>query len=276
MNSTNEHTYIFESAMEEKTKPEALVSEKFYIDLNDSNSSNYTNQQLIFDLPSLALADGYISLHESVLRIPLQTTIKSSAEILKAASVHKMVALKGTTSSIIDSFQLNVDNFPVKTFSSHNEIPTYFKKITSMSKDYETVATGISNFDLDGGVGTYTAVLGEHYIGNDAVAFKNSKINDIRDGAGVAGSAFQDESTIKTSLKSHFVVEDANTVTYNYLLEIPLSDIDELFSQIPLSRGLYMRLMMQMHMGVVFFYFHCWSNYCFKINNNLWCFTTLR
>ena len=240
--SVNSESYIFERSMEEKTEPESLISEKFYIDLNDNNSNNYNNQQLIFDLPSLALTDGFVSLSESVLRIPLQTTISSDTDLLNGFE-HLLVGLKGTTACIIDSFQLTIDNRIVKTFSSHNEVPAYFKAITSMSSDYQKVAESLSNYSLDNGKPTYSNAQGEHQLGNNAVDVKNGRLSDLGD------NVFQASANIINKSKSHFVKESAKKVTYNYLLEIPLKDTDEIFEKIPLSRGIYMKLSLQMHMG---------------------------
>ena len=237
-------TYSFETSLEEKTSVEPVVYEKYYVDLNDQNQSNYKNQMLIFDLPSLALQDAYLDLSNSIFRIPMQTTMTSASADFLTTDLQNLVAFKGHSTSIVDSLQIMVDNQVLRTFSSHSEVVSYFNKITSMSKDYENVVASSSlNHALDGGVPTYTDAQGEHQLGNTSVSAKNGRITKF------AASSYQGTVNITNKSKSHYVVENAKKITYNYILEIPLKDLDEVFAKIPLLRGFYPKISMQIHTG---------------------------
>ena len=242
--------YIFDRAIESKEEPQAITSEqKYYLDLNDQNAHNYKNQQLIFDMPSAALVDGQTVLEDSILRVPYQVTATSTVDFGDDAIVKDMVMLKGNATSIVDSMQIMLDNQVIRTFSSHSEVPAYFKLISSMSEDYKPVAESIVNQNLDTGVGTYTAAMGEHLVDNTAFAQKGARISDSADASG-----FQDLVNMTNKSKSHYVRSTARKLTWNYLLEIPLKHLDELFeNKIPPSRGLYLKINLQIHAGTCTF-----------------------
>ena len=233
--------YVFEKAMEEKTTPQSIISEKYYLDLNDQNQGNYANQQLQFDCSSLGLQDAECSLADSIIRIPYQITVSSTTD-LNAAN-RDLVALKGNFTSIVDAMQIMIDNKVIKQFSSHSEIPAHFKLLTTMAKDYETVAAGTLNHALDVGFITFNNGMGERQVGNTAVADKCARLSHADD------SVYLEDSSITNRKKSHYVKTSSKIVTYNYLIEIPLKDLDPIFESIPLSRGLYLKLNMQMHAG---------------------------
>ena len=75
-------------------------------------------------MPSLALKNGIHDISDSVLRIPIQVTMKSDVAF-NENEVHRMLNLKGDAASIIGSFQLHIDRKLVKAFVAHNEIPAY-------------------------------------------------------------------------------------------------------------------------------------------------------
>lgn len=242
-------SYIFDKAMEEKTEPQAITSEKFYLDLNDQNNGNYKNQQLIFDLSSLSLVDGWTSLEDSVIRIPYQVTATSSAENFAAdATVKGLVNLKGNFTSVVDSMSVMLDNRVIRTFSSHSEVPAYFNLISSMSEDYKKVASSIVNQEMDSGNGTYTTALGEHLLTNAAIYNKSRRVADSGDASG-----FQELVNITNKSKSHYVRSTDKKLTWNYMFEIPLKHLDDLFQKIPLGRGYYLKLNMQIHSGTCSF-----------------------
>ena len=241
--SNQAESYVFEDATDKKTNPKAFISEKYYLDINDQNNKNYKNQQLIFDCPSLSIQDGYVSLAESILRIPMQTTISSNKDLITTYK-ENLVSLKGNATSLIDSIQIMLDNKVLKTFSSHSEVPCYFKLLSSMTKDYEqTVAKGDLNHSLDDGVMSYDDKIGEKMTSNNAIQKKADSLVLLTD------TAFQKSKNIINKFKSHCKVESTKMYTYNYLVEIPLKFMDELFEKIPLAKGLYLKMHLQLHTG---------------------------
>ena len=206
--------FIFENAMDEKTRVDPLISDKIYLDIIDSNSNNYENVHLLFNMPSLALKNGIHDISDSVLRIPIQVTIKSDVAF-NENEVHRMLNLKGDAASIIGSFQLHIDRKLVKAFVAHNEIPAYFRKITSMTEDYsKQMASSLSNFNLDDGVTSYTADKGEHQTGNTAVTKKCARLAEWND-----ADPFRNMANMGNVKKSHFV-RDIKTITTPYVAHV--------------------------------------------------------
>ena len=248
--------FIFENSMDkEKTREEPLISDKIYLDLMDNNQNNYKNVHLQFLMSSLALKNGILDIPESVIRLPIQVSVNSDVE-LNESVLHNVLNLKGDASSLINSFQLSIDRKLIKSFSTHNEIPCYYRKISSMTEDYANqIASSQSNFALDDGDTAYLASMGEFQTGN--TAFDNKcRITPKQDD----NDLFRTNANMAQSKKAHYYTQKSETtvgtdaasekvtkVVYNYLMEIKLKDIDPIFNEIPLARGMYVELLFNMH-----------------------------
>ena len=242
---SSEQEYLFESAMSEKTEIPAILAEnKHYLNLPDSNSSNYDNQQLIFDLTSLSTQSSFISLSESVIEIPLQITLKGTENL--EGNLKNVLALKGSSSVLVNSCQCMIDNQTIVNFCDRAEIPAVFKQLTTFSNDYENVMSNTDMLKKDDGKITYSTSLGET-LTSSAVASKASLVDTYAD------SDFQKQTNILTAEKDHFIQTD-KLCTWNYVCRIKLRDLcDGIFEKINLARGVYLRLSLQMHQCVTSF-----------------------
>lgn len=259
-----------------ETMDESIFSKKEFIRIPDTSvSGNYPSSQISWDMPALSNNDMYLSMKQSYLEIPLEVVIDSNTALGAVGKQAYYAGLKGSFANIINSINFTLDNNNLISFQELSNIPMHFKMLTQFSKEDELKMGDLVNFAKDtveslnysdvasvNGIGEYNNVIKPVAF---AAATGYALTNDI-DNSGLmrrlkktsydpdsdAVFTFANKAITTTKHKSFYEGISTTQLAYHIMCIIPLSFLTwDLFDQMPLTRGLMMKLTVTVHTGKV-------------------------
>ena len=237
-----------------------------YVWISDQNSGSYPNGQLTFDLSSIANSGKYVDFSQSYLTIPLvmhinQTSVNSSGENSWALS------LKNGFHQLINSISVEITNCQVVSLTSFSNLDINYKLISKSSfEDVQNLQTTMG-FTKDTAESiSYRGQASATGLGelNNVIADSLFTPTNVYGGALNVNKGRQ-QRMVNTSFNpndtkaSNFVnASSCNSVAKNYVnlataaaatdtlyyitATIPLRFLHDIFVKLPLSKGIYMRL----------------------------------
>jgi hypothetical protein len=237
-----------------------------YVWISDQNSGSYPNGQLTFDLSSIANSGKYVDFSQSYLTIPLvmhlnQTSVNSSGENSWALS------LKNGFHQLINSISVEITNCQVVSLTSFSNLDINYKLISKSSfEDVQNLQTTMG-FTKD----TAESISYRGQASQTALGELNNVIADaLFSPTNVFGGALnvnkgRQQRMVNTSFNpndtkaANFCNQSScNSVAKNYCnlatgaaatdtlyyitATIPLRFLHDIFVKLPLSKGIYMRL----------------------------------
>jgi hypothetical protein len=257
----------------EISKSENLGGEPFvkreYVYVLDSNSNNYSNNQVILDLAALSNSGKWCDWANAELVVPLLITMTSATDF-SAVATDYAIGLKSGFHQIINSINIEYNNTSVVQVSNLTNMFISYQLNTKLSvNDLITIGTHIG-FNPDGylswsyqtaasarGVGSTNNVNNPGFF-DTSVAFSSVQDNsgftqrqlDMVFSNGQAGVSTLLGATW-SSLSSQFAKSYTTPATFaggicskawNILATIRLKDIADFFAQMPLTRNAYIKM----------------------------------
>lgn len=273
--------YIYEESFRADTEENEIFSSKQYIYINDSNNGVYSGNQVVFDLSQFFNSGKYISPKEMTLLLPIILVLDGS-DAAGLGNCDFALACKSGFHHFIQSIQVSFRNQDVVQLSPNINYYVSYKLNTTFSRDdLETSKASQIGFYPDScyswkyktGISLYGEGSTNNLTGSETSTpvaitaypsrtyynvgmFKRQLASNIRlsnagadDGSGDLRTA---NSLGSEAMSYQTQVHNPNANDYNaiYITAIVrLKDLSEFFDAMPLVRGFYARLLINLNLG---------------------------
>lgn len=283
--NTMSDTYIFEDSNEVQTSSEPFVSRQVVYVLDQSSGGNYSGSQVLLDTTSLSNSGKYVSYQECYFEIPLVMRLTATSANAQIAAIRNLdssfaLGLKSNFANIIHSFSVELNNQTIVQLTPYSNFYITYKMLTSFSADALKKYATILGFFPDStqsvqyGSQTVADASGHGSINNRNLPEWPSTVYSYGGAGGVLSTSTnmglytrQATSTAfnpaQGPISSFISASQAGTVGLNYfrkgtgadidskwwfvLATLRLKDLHSVFQQLPLSRGTYLRFIMNMN-----------------------------
>jgi hypothetical protein len=257
--------YTFQSSTTPIEHPYLFQSRQFTF-VPDSNSGNYPNGAVVFDLASLSNSGRWLDLKQSYVTIPLVLSVQGNAALTVTAENAFAASLKNGYHQLINSLSVELTNNQIVNLTSFSNLDINYKLLTKTSyEDLQNFGSSIG-FQKD----TTEGILYRSVADPNGLGECNNKIQQTlfttSNGWGVNGMNFnqgrinrmlntsydplateQAKFTTAALLQQagkNYVDRTTSTSYINYyiLATIPLRILHDAFEKLPLMRGAYFRL----------------------------------
>ena len=237
----------------------------------DSNSGSYQGNQIFFDSSTISNSSKWADYRESYFVIPFVIALQSSTDITGNAPGPFMCGLKSGYWHILDSMQVDLNGTNVVQLTPFINVWTSFKVQSSWSVDDQTKYGPSCGFWIDDAtsfaynttanasgrgngvsnnvpLGSFTALNSTSFIGS---AFNNGFIQRLRTigytpSAGANNFLSFNQQPTATGINVFSSIANgggAGTIYYwSILAKIRLKDVCDFFDKIPLTKGCYFRI----------------------------------
>jgi hypothetical protein len=160
-----------------------------------------------------------------------------------------LVVLKGDNTVLIDACNINLNSQQITNLESHHNLGCSYKLQSTMSSDYESTGAKDHDFVLHRGTPSYKDGFGETLDDPEFFEKKAELITSVLDMSG-----FKSLDQIVAGKKSYFIPSDGDLtkdtsrlLTWNYIIDIPLRNIHELFEKMGMVHGTHIKLNLQIN-----------------------------
>jgi len=256
-------------------KNEFLFQNVQHVWVPDQNSGSYPNSQILFDLASLSNSGRYISFAESYVVVPLVVTTVNTGSTASSAENAFMTSLKNGYHQLINSMSVEVTNAQVVSLTNFSNLDINYKLLTTSSVEDERNFLPSINFHKDTaesimyagaadtvGIGEYNNVIkqslwtsatgwgasGWNCNSGRLQRMMNTSFDPVNSVYGSAGAKLVNENATKAVGKNYYTSASSNTDNVHYITAtIPLKIIHDLFKKMPLVKGAYVRLILNLN-----------------------------
>jgi len=241
----------------------------------DQNSGSYPNGQVLFDLASLSNSGKFIDFQQSYIVVPLVVTTICTGSTAPSAENAFLTSLKNGYHQLINSMSVEITNAQVVSLTNFSNLDINYKLLTTCSREDELNFLPSINFHKDTaesimyagvagtvGLGEYNNVIrqttftsgtgwgktGWNFNGGRLQRMMNTSFDPINSIYGSGGAKLVNESAVKAVGKNYYTSAGTNTDNVHYILAtIPLKIIHDLFRKMPLVKGAYVRLILNLN-----------------------------
>ena len=256
--------------LEKSIKPDLYdppFTNREYVYVNDKSGSNYSNDELQYDLTGLANTGNFSDFANGYLVLPVVGCVSDNLATLLDNQNDFCFGLKNGFHHLLNRISLTISNKQVIEATDFTNLPIHFKLITQMSNEaMETMGDSMGMY-LDDTTGM--KYISNKYAETQGFGECNNVINDVNFEAsrgysnyGMAVNKgfrrrmintnyslkahnglqkFNTEDALKLSLKNYSIQKDATergAICYYIVATIRLGDIHDLFNKMCLVQGL--------------------------------------
>ena len=268
--------YQFETSSASQGNDDSPFSSKLWSFVNDTNQGAYGANSVTFDLSSLYNSQKFIGVNEMELVVPLVMVLSKNDDQVNSLGVNDFsMALKNGFYQIIDSMTVDYDGKQVQQQCSHSNFYSSFKINSTMSyNDLLNVGPSLGIWPDTSTSWRYSQTPGLQGVGlsnneNTAATTAIQTVASVgeaynrgmferqkRTSVGLAKFAPLTPSATLVANMRNSTRYEAGGVTFDRQYQvfyvtatIRLGDISSFFSKMPLTRGFYARLTLNMNMG---------------------------
>ena len=263
----------YNSQTEQKT--EFIFNNAQHVYVPDQNSGSYPNGQVVFDLASISNSGKFLDITQSYVTVPLCMNVNygNSGAAPNNANVFA-ASLKNGFHQLINSMSVEITNAQVVSLTNLSNLDIHYRLLTSCSREdelnflpsinfHKDTAESISYSDISGGVGLgeYNNVIKQSLFESSTSwgSFGwnsnlgrlqrqlNTSFDPINGVNGSANTQLVNENVCKTVSKNYCIINGNTDVNYYILAYLPLKIIHDLFRKLPLTKGMYMRLILNLN-----------------------------
>ena len=246
---------------------------------NDQNQGNYASNQVVFDLSSFYNQNKFIAPSEMFLVVPVVSVLSTEqAAGLQGKYNDFSLGYKSGYYNIISSMQIDYNNKTVQQLTPNLNYYVSFKMNSSMSKSsVDTIGSAIGVYPDTPTSWSYTdgsMDLARVSIGGNGVRNSNIRVADVDTDQDYynlqdSGNAGAFKRRLNTSFRvctqngasrinstqqpnAEFMNNTVRTNAYQAYyttMIIRLSDVSDFFASIPLTKGFYARLTLNLNLG---------------------------
>ncbi len=215
----------------------------------DSNSRNYTRNEVTFDSVTLSNNGRFTDYSEAFLSIPvviqLQRTVGGGATPLSTAQALDQIRMKNNL-ALIDSVSVTYNNQTVVQESSEIASHLCFKQHTTMSLD-DQVKSDVFGHVKDSHAWSYSDSAG--LMNSDSASASADRLKRPWE-TEINGDVMPFEK-IKKSGADCYEAGGANNHIFYYDCRIMLKDLSSVFEKLPLVKGASIRISVRLNQGSV-------------------------
>lgn len=257
----------------QENENEFLFQNRQFIYVNDQNNSTYPNGQVQFDLASLSNGGKFIDWSQSFVAVPLVMNVNFTSLGAQNAENIFVASLKNGFHNLINSMSVEITNCQTVNLTNLSNLDINFRLLTSSGISDERNFLPSINFAKDSaetityqGTGTANGTgLGEcnnvikqsvftSATGYGATGFGSSNVGRVErirntsfDPSGCTQSVYTSLASLNASGKNYVKQTGTTDVTYYILATIPLKICHDIFRKLPLTKGMYMRLTLNLN-----------------------------
>jgi hypothetical protein len=255
-------------------KNEFLFQNVQHVWCPDQNSGSYPNGQVLFDLASLSNSGKYIDFQQSYIVVPLVVTTICAGSTANAVENAFMTSLKNGYHQLINSMSVEITNAQVVSLTNFSNLDINYKLLTTSSLEDERNFLPSINFHKDtaesimykgvadlNGVGEYNNIIKQSTFtsstgwGASGWNSNNGRLQRMMNtsfdpsGAlyGSGGAKLVNENAVKAVGKNYYTTNTATDNIQYILATIPLKIVHDLFRKMPLVKGAYVRLILNLN-----------------------------
>lgn len=263
--------YLYEASLLPEDMATPFLNKKTVYVMDSNATSDYQNQ-LVYDLSSLSNSFNWIDFKSAVLEIPFTILVESIDEIANMDTVINsfFAGLKCGSHQLINSMSVNVNNTSVISLTNFLNHYVQYKLLTQLSSDDQKKLSASQYFSPDSSTSFHYGSVadGPGFTNNrpnvniaedfSTLAFKytqnggfGDRLQNVLDYGTNVTDAFY-KQTINTTGKckdnaiSYFDT-NGQTARFNILATIRLRDICNLFDELPLVRGTYVNMIINLN-----------------------------
>ena len=249
---------------------EFLFSEKQMVYIPDSNGNSYPNSQILFDLASISNSGKFVDWKNAVLTVPLVLNLSATGGSFSTANNENAFAasLKSSTLQLIHSIGCEITNNSVINLTPFSNIPISYTLLNSISSEEMTNLAPTLLFGKDSAESfTYNGTANAGGLGECNNAIKETAFSCSGGWGATYGqnkgraermkytsfdpasstAAKYTSTTNLNAMSKNYVAYTTSNITYYILATIPLRFLHDLFSKLQLSKGIYMRLVINLN-----------------------------
>ena len=257
--------FVYEQSLLSAEGDEPRFSKRFVRDEPDSNNGSYASSQINFQLPSLASQDAFLSLRESSVSFPYVIRVASTEDL--ATDVF-MAGLKNGFQNLIAGVSVRLNNQEILNMSDNINIPLTWKIISQSSPSDEANLFDSICFSMDDpdainyavGRGESNGLMNPSALSVLADTLESKMVNTglkkriqklAYDPTTTENAKYTDLAKTISKRKSHRVRTSAQLIQYHVMVTVPLRFMAvDLFDKIPLVKGAYLSMNINVHSGV--------------------------
>lgn len=256
---------------------EFLFSNRQYVWVPDSNGGTYGTSQVIFDLASLSNSGKIFCAKDSFLSIPLVLHGNLSVATTNAAENVFALSLKSMP-ALVHSLSVEITNSSVTNLANFSNLDINYKMLSTASQSWHDTMGPSIGFQKDSVSGLDIQGLNGN-LGTNATTFTATETNNyihsqtFTPSAGFAGSdALQNKGRLARQSQTSFdpsqfpqcipagsvdatmqqcgknyCVKTTTDIVHYVQANIPLACLHDLFEKLPLCKGIYIRLIVNLN-----------------------------
>ncbi len=253
----------------------SIFVRKDNLQIMDMQNGNYAGNQVIFDTSTLSNSNKWADYRNARLSIPLMYTLSSDVDLTGTSQAASMMGMKQTFAHLIHSMQLEwagtsiLQSTPFSSFWSAFQLETTF----SMS-DVVTNGKTIGFYPNSSNFAQYTAAsyqgngtcnnnplnefssdfgLSGNYGSLMRSMVQNAMIGDLKTGGASESQSYSEMTQTEFgSMRQTTLVKQTSKEYYAAIqATIRLRDISDFFSNLPLLKGVYFRLTLNLNQCTV-------------------------
>ena len=258
----------YNSQQEQKT--EFIFNNAQQVYVPDQNSGSYANGQCVFDLASLSNSGKYIDFQQSYITVPLVLSVNLASSTAAAPENAFIASLKNGYHQLINSMSVEITNAQVVNLTNLSNLDIHYRLLSTASREdelnflpsinfHKDTAESIQYYDTSGvnGLGEtnnviqqslFTAANGWGQTGwKQNIGRLQRQLNTSFDPSNCQQGLMVTEKVCTTTAKNCVVYNGTTDINYHILATIPLKIIHDLFKKLPLTKGMYMRLILNLN-----------------------------
>lgn len=225
-----------------------MFLEKQQIYVVDSNSRNYSRNQIDFDTVSLSNNGRFVDYREGFIDIPVVIEYGTGATDVSAAAALSRIRVKNNL-SLIDSISITYNNTTMVQESPEIASSLIFKQHVSMSQDDVTRAD-VFGYTKDSGAYGYS---GDQGLTTNALATASAERTESPFHTVVDAGVLSAANLMASGVNVHEIdnVDNNRFHYFYYNCRIMLKDLSTFFEKMPLVKGASMRMSLRLNQGSI-------------------------
>lgn len=279
---------VYDMSSQSEAEPNIFVK-KDWISILDNQNANYSGNQCVIDTSQLSNSNKWISYRESYLTIPLQLTLTGAALAPQTAatSADYVLSLKNWYGSVIHSISVDLAGTTIIQQTPFQSLWNNFKLLTTLSyQDLLTIGPSIGFYPDNSSSWSYnvTATQGQIGVSNNSnffvapvVSGAHNSLESFNNGFyqrqrawnfNVIGltNAVPSGGTVTTNYTALMTLDNLRAVYRSTVTRcaagiwqasvtatVMLRHLHEFFNKAPLSKGVFMKITLNLNNSVVNF-----------------------
>ena len=265
--------YQFENSSMSQMEDEPFRSKNFSY-VNDMNQGNYASNQVVFDLSSFYNQQKFIAPSEMFLVVPIVSVLSTNAlagleRVDDVSSQDFSLGYKSGYYNIISSMQVDYDGKTVQQLTPNLNYYVNFKMNSSMSMStVDTLGSTLGIYPDSTTAWSYNDSAADTYgngVRNNTIATNTIDVTQVYEGEQTNSGALRRRlstsfntitqgSSIKAAGNNSQELTNYSAYTpayqaYYTTMVIRLRDVSDFFAKMPLTKGFYARLTINLNLG---------------------------